>query len=115
MGEKEIRPATPPTDGGPQPGTGGTQEKPGTGTPDAKQGDPAPPSQASETLYQNGFRMGTDENGNPYLVDPAGNRASWAGATGRWVSPASGAPRPGSWSGGFTPGHPGAPPSGVLR
>jgi len=123
MGEKEIQPATPATPAGPSitdgpapvtPGVASdgssTQTRDGPPPPppqtpvpgDPRTALPADPSWSGEVHFPDDYRMGREPDGETYLTDPSGTRASWNPAAEQWQDPA-GQAMPDDWSGGHRP------------
>ncbi|HZP95987.1 MAG TPA: hypothetical protein VFC31_06590 [Candidatus Limnocylindria bacterium] len=118
MGEKEIKPADPkPVDQGGDKPYGGTQEKPGTGTPNPKPEQPSNQgggdkgsgksgggggSYTGSVQFEDGYRMGVDENGHTFLEHPDGSRATWDFDKQSWKG-ASGQTMGSDWSQGHRP------------
>lgn len=117
MGEKEIKPADPkPQDPKPQTQEWHTQERPGTGTQNPQPEKPQPrggggrPSSSGGSSsfsghieYEDGYRMGRDEDGTTWLQHPEGGRATWDAGAQTWTHNDTGKTMGSDWTAGHRP------------
>lgn len=114
MGEKEIKPADPKPET-PKPQDWHTQERPGTGTnpppnPPPNPGGSGRPSSSGgsgsysgHVEFEDGYKMGRDEDGTTWLQHPDGGRATWDSGSQTWSHDSNGRTASQDWTAGHRP------------